>query len=119
MNTKVPVENYVELRVKHHFLDAYPLMKQLYSDLTPSVYPSLLSRLNKDGYQVIALYYDTTIVALAIIVWRGDLYNQSHVFIENIVTDVNHRPSGTGYRLLKYINKWSKSLGAEFITLDS
>ncbi|WP_052737956.1 hypothetical protein [Bacillus sp. SA1-12] len=119
MNIKVPVVNFVELKVKHQFLDAYPLMKQLYPDLTLSEYPTFLNRLIKDGYQVFALYHDTTIVVIAIIEWREDLYIQRHVFVQSIKTNVNHHPSGLGYSLLNYINNWAKDLGADFITLES
>ncbi len=120
MNMKVPVENIVELTVKHQFLQAFQFMKQLRTDLTLDGYLELLNHMrSKDGYQLFALYHDTSIVALAGISWREDLYDKRHVFIQDLVTDVNYHPNGHGYSLLSYMQNWAKEHGAEFITLES
>lgn len=119
MITNVSVENIVELRVKHQYLEAYPLMKHLHSDLNQEEYLELLDQRLRDGYKFIALYHDTNIVAFACIIWRDDAYNQSYVFIKELLTDIHQRPSGLGYRLLRYINKWAMGSGASYISLDS
>lgn len=95
---KIPVENIVELTVEHQFLQAYPIINQLHTDLTLEEYLELLNDMRKDGQQLFALYHDTSIVALAGISWHEDLYNERYVFVQDLVTDVNHRPSGLGYR---------------------
>ncbi|MET3318953.1 UNVERIFIED_ORG: GNAT superfamily N-acetyltransferase [Peribacillus simplex] len=116
---KIPVENIVELTVEHQFLQAYPIINQLHADLTLEEYLELLNDMRKEGQQLFALYHDTSIVALAGISWHEDLYNERYVFVQDLVTDVNHRPSGLGYRLLSYIHNWAKEQGAEYISLES
>ncbi|WP_458355029.1 GNAT family N-acetyltransferase [Peribacillus frigoritolerans] len=116
---KIPVENIVELTVEHQFLQAYPLLSQLRKDLTLKEYLDLLNNMRKEGKQLFALYHDTSIVALAGISWCEDSYNERYVYVQDLVTDVNHRPSGLGYNLLSYIHNWAKEQGAEYITLEA
>lgn len=116
---KIPVENIVELTVEHQFLQAYPILSQLRTDLTLEEYLELLNDMRNEGKQLFALYHDTSIVALAGISWREDSYNERYVFVQDLVTDENHRPSGLGYSLLSYIHNWAKEHGVEYITLES
>ena len=116
---KIPVENIVELTVEHQFLQAYPILSQLRPDLTLMEYLELVNDMRKEGKQLFALYHDTSIVALAGVSWREDPYNERYIYVHDLVTDVNHRPSGLGYSLLSYIHNWAKEYGAEYITLES
>ncbi|MBO0998660.1 GNAT family N-acetyltransferase [Bacillus sp. SD075] len=116
---KIPVENIVELTVEHQFTQAYHILSQIRPDLTVKEYLELLNDKSREGKRLFALYHDTSIVALAGISWREDSYNERYVYVQYLVTDVNHRPSGLGYTLLSHINNWAKEHGAEYITLES
>jgi GNAT superfamily N-acetyltransferase len=109
---KVPVENIVELKVEHQFLQAYPLMKQLYANLHLDTFLKFSKNMPYDGYHLFGLYYDTNIVALAGISWRENLHNKRYVFVQDFVTDANHQPHELGYNLLSYIHEWAKEEGA-------
>lgn len=112
-------ETIQELTNKEQWLEAFPIMNQLRTDLTQKTYLELLEEMREDGYTLYALYKDNRIVSLAGLSWRVNFYNKRHVFIYDLVTDNVHRSSGFGEKLLSYIHKWAKENGAEYVALES
>lgn len=114
-----PVEAIQELTDKEQWLEAFPIMNQLRTDLTQTTYLELLEEMRKDGYSLYALYKDNRIVSLAGLSWRVNFYNKRHVFIYDLVTDPAYRSHGYGERLISYIHNWAKENGAEYVALES
>ena len=113
------LENVSELKNSEQWLKAYPIMKQLRTDLTEETYLNLLQDMSKDGYKLYALYIGCEIVSLIGLSWRINFYNKRHIFIYDLVTDFSHRSFGYGERLLKYIHNWANENGAEYVALES
>ena len=101
------------------WLDAFPIMKQLRTDLTEETYIELLQDMIKDGYKLFAMYVEDEIVSLVGLSWRINFYNKRHIFIYDLVTDVSQRSFGYGEKLLKYIHDWAIENGAEYVALES
>ncbi|KAB2331598.1 GNAT family N-acetyltransferase [Cytobacillus depressus] len=116
---RVSTEKIIELTTTVQWKDAFPIMKQLRSDLVEGTYLDLLNEMKEDGYRLFALFADNNIVALAGLSLRVNFYSKRHVFIYDLVTDASHRSRGYGERLLKYIHNWAIENGAEYVALES
>lgn len=112
-------ENIQELSYKEQWIEAFPVMKQLRTELTEDTYLELLQEMKKDGYTLYALYENNKIVSLAGFSWRTNFYNKRHIFIYDLVTDYEHRSFGYGEKLLNYIHNWAKENGADYVALES
>lgn len=113
------METIVELTNMEQWLDAYPVMKQLRTDLTEDSYLELLAVMRKEGYQLFALYDEEKVVSLVGLSWRTNFYNKKHIYIYDLVTDAAGRSRGYGERLLNFIHSWGKENGAEYVALES
>lgn len=113
------MEYFIELTKKDQWLEAFPVMKQLRTDLTEELYINLLSEMTKDGYRILALCVEGKMVSLAGLSLRINFYNKKHIFIYDLVTDENSRSCGYGEKMLKYVHEWAKEKGAEFVSLES
>lgn len=107
------------LSTRSQWLDAFPIMHQLRTDLTPETYIALLQDMQTEGYQLYALYHEEEMVALAGCGWRTNFYNKRHVFIYDLVTDENYRSMGYGEELFDYIHHLAKEEGAQYVALES
>ncbi|MCT4776799.1 GNAT family N-acetyltransferase [Exiguobacterium aquaticum] len=94
-------------------------MNQLRTDLTLEAYLELVSAMRPQGYELYALYADDTIVSLAGIEVRVNLYLEKHVFIYDLVTCMNHRSKGYGEMLLHFVHEYARDLGAKYVALES
>lgn len=119
VNMSSTAETIQELTNKEEWIDAFPVMKQLRTELTQETYLELLEEMRQDGYTLFALYKDNQIISLAGLSWRVNFYNKRHVFIYDLVTDPAYRSSGFGEKLLSYIHHWAKENGAEYVALES
>jgi GNAT superfamily N-acetyltransferase len=112
-------ENVCELTTEEQWIQAYPIMNQLRTDLNLNTYLELLRDMNKEGYRLIALIDKNHIVALAGIHMSINFYNQRYVFINDLVTDSSNRSKGYGEKLLNYIHDWARNKGAQYVSLES
>lgn len=99
--------------------DSFLVMNQLRSDLTLDAYRELVAAMRIQGYELYALYAGDTIVSLAGIEFRVNLYLEKHVFIYDLVTCVNHRSNGYGEMLLHFVHDYARDRGAKFVALES
>ncbi|WP_312845890.1 MULTISPECIES: GNAT family N-acetyltransferase [Exiguobacterium] len=99
--------------------DSFLVMNQLRTDLTLEAYLELVSAMRPQGYELYALYADDTIVSLAGIEVRVNLYLEKHVFIYDLVTCMNHRSKGYGEMLLHFVHEYARDLGAKYVALES
>jgi GNAT superfamily N-acetyltransferase len=112
-------ETISELTNTKQWLEAFPIMKQLRTDLTEETYIELLQDMSKDGYKLYAMSVEDEIVSLVGLSWRINFYNKRHIFIYDLVTDVSQRSFGYGEKMLKYIHDWANENGAEYVALES
>jgi len=108
-----------QLTSQQEWMEAYPVMAQLRSDLTVEKYLLLLKEMTRDGYILFALYENMQIVAVAGLSWRVNFYSERHIFVYDLVTDVKYRSRGYGEKLLQYLHQWGKENGAHYIALES
>nr|WP_051638954.1 GNAT family N-acetyltransferase [Exiguobacterium aurantiacum] len=94
-------------------------MNQLRTDLTLAAYRELVAAMRPQGYELYALYADDTIVSLAGIEVRVNLYLEKHVYIYDLVTCADHRSNGYGEMLLHFVHEYARDRGATYVALES
>ena len=108
-----------ELLNKEDLLKAFPVMKQLRTHLVEQTYLNLIEDMKKEGYKMFALYVGEEIVAVAGVIRLTNLYYGKHVWVNDLVTDVNQRSKKYGQILLSFINEWAKENGCDVVALSS
>ncbi len=98
---------------------AFPVISQLRTELTLDKYLKTLETMNKEGYRIICLFENDTVVAYAGIAQRTNLYYQKHVWVYDLVTDTQQRSKGYGELLLDQLGKWAKEHDCYCIALAS
>ncbi len=119
MMVNVMAQKIQVLTTYEEWIQAFPIMNQLRTELTLESYLLLLEDMRKDGYTLYALYDNKQIVALAGISWRVNFYSERHIFVYDLVTDAAYRSCGYGEKLLRAIHQWGKENGAHYIALES
>ncbi|MDN7243552.1 GNAT family N-acetyltransferase [Planococcus sp. N028] len=113
------MEEIKKLTTQAHWLAAFSVLKELRADLTEELYLSLLQDMQKDGYEMYALYSSEKIAAVIGFSWRTNFYNKRHVYVYDLVTAEDERSKGFGEKLLSYIEKLAIEGGASYIALES
>lgn len=108
-----------ELVNNEELLKAFPVMKQLRTHLIEETYLNLILDMKKEGYKIFALYVDEEIVAVAGVIKLTNIYYGKHVWVNDLVTDINKRSNKYGQILLSFINKWAKENGCNVVALSS
>lgn len=108
-----------ELLNKEELIKAFPVMKQLRIHLVEETYLNLIEDMKKEGYKMFALYVDEEIVALAGVIILTNLYYGKHVWVNDLVTDINKRSKKYGQVILSFINEWAKENGCDVVALSS
>lgn len=114
-----PNECITELTTIEQWVQAFPVMTQLRTDITEHTYLDLLKEMRKEGYRLFAFSINEQIVSLAGFCIRTNFYNKRHVYIYDLITDSSHRSRGYGENLFGYIHQWSLENGAEIVALES
>ena len=111
--------NIRELLNKDELLKAFPVIKQLRTNLSKETYLRLIEDMKKEGYKLFAFYKYDEIVSVIGVIKLTNLYYGKHIWVNDLVTDVKHRSKGYGEILIAFINKWAKENGCEIVALSS
>jgi GNAT superfamily N-acetyltransferase len=109
----------IELTSRAHFLEAFPLMKQLRPHLDERGYLDLLAAMVPRGYRMFAVRDDAVLTAVAGIELAVNLYHGRHVWVYDLVTDERVRSHGVGKFLLQYVERFGREHGCERVSLSS
>lgn len=115
-------ENFItikELKNEHEWKAAFPVVKQLRTDLNEIEYIKLLNIMNNEGYRMFALFENEEISSVIGITQQTNLYDGKHIFVYDLITDKDKRSKGYGEKLLSYIEDIGRSNNYETITLTS
>lgn len=98
---------------------AYPVMNQLRTHLTEAQYLELYATMHKQGYHLIGLEVDDTLVAVAGVNILTNFYNLKFLFVYDLVTVESERSKGYGEQLMNFIHEYAKNQGCSHVTLES
>lgn len=101
------------------WLDAFPLLNELRTNLNQSTYLDLLRSMSEQGYKMFALFDNDQIVALAGVIILTNFYFGKHAFVYDLVTKTSERSKGYGEKLLTHIHQYAKLNGCGMVALES
>jgi len=108
-----------ELKREEAWVDAFPVMAQLRTHLDEESYLESLREMTDDGYRLFAASVDGKIVALAGVRIQLNMYDGRHVWVDELVTDADHRSEGHGLELLSFVEEWAAENDCELVALSS
>lgn len=109
-----------ELTSRKEIIEAFPIMKQLRTQLDESTYLELVLEAQEiDRYRMLALFDTAKIVAVIGFKPMTTLYYGRFVWVCDLVTDTNIRSKGYGEKLLTYVHEWAKENNYESVALSS
>jgi GNAT superfamily N-acetyltransferase len=108
------------LKNSQEWKEAFPIMKQLRAHLNEASFLQLVQEaVEKEGYQLAALYEDENIVAVTGFMPMITLYNGRSIWVCDLVTDEESRAKGYGKKLLNFVHHWAKENGFGIVSLSS
>lgn len=108
-----------ELETRSEWREAYPIVKQLHTDLDEATYLDRLPEMTTDGYRLFAGVVGGEIVALAGVGIEINMYYGRHLWVYELITDVEHRSRGYGLELLSFVEEWAERKGCGLVALSS
>jgi ribosomal protein S18 acetylase RimI-like enzyme len=108
-----------ELRTDAEIEMAFPVMAMLRDRIQAGTFLAEVRRQQLQGYELIGAYEGERIVALAGVRRTHTLSRGEHLFVDDLVTDADHRGQGHGRALLRWLAERSAAEGLPRIHLDS
>ncbi len=108
-----------ELVEEQEWLEGFPIMNELRTQLSERTYLDFLRTMREEGYKMFALYQNDQLVALAGISILTNFYFGKHVFVYDLVTKSSERSHGYGKELLAHIHHYAKEKGCGIVALGS
>jgi GNAT superfamily N-acetyltransferase len=108
-----------ELETRSEWREAYPIVKQLHTDLDEATYLDRLPGMTTDGYRLFAGVVDGEIVALAGVGIETNMYYGRHLWVYELITNAEHRSRGYGLEILSFVEEWAERRGCELVALSS
>jgi GNAT superfamily N-acetyltransferase len=96
----------------------YPVLRQLRPKLDASTCVADVRRMQQQGY-VLASLRDGEVRAVAGYRYYELFATGLTLYVDDLVTDAEHRSSGYGERILDWLKSEATSHGCSFLTLDS
>ena len=108
-----------ELKTKEELLTAYPLLTNLYPNLTHLEYDKQLEVMLPHNYSMLAVYEENEIIGLSGI-WVGHkLWCGKYMELDNVVVAESFRSQGVGAMLFDYAKKLASQKECSSIGLDA
>ncbi|MFD0828921.1 GNAT family N-acetyltransferase [Neobacillus sp. M.A.Huq-85] len=108
------------LKKPQEWKEAFPIMKQLRTHLNEASFLQLVQEaVEKEGYQLAALYEDESVVAVTGFMPMITLYNGRSIWVCDLVADEEKRSKGYGKKLLNFVHQWAKENGFGIVSLSS
>lgn len=80
---------------------------------------SQIRKQRQDGYQLAYVADGKRVLCAAGFVVGEKLAWGKHIYIDDLVTDANHRSTGAGHLLIDWLKDYAKEIGCQQIHLDS
>ena len=97
----------------------FPAMAQLRPELPHETFVERVRRQMLDGYQMAYIAVDGTVIVVAGFRLGESLPWGRHVYVDDLVTDANHRSAGHGQRMFDWLVDYARRNGCESLHLES
>jgi GNAT superfamily N-acetyltransferase len=99
--------------------DCFPVMVQLRPRLVEAEWVPQVRRMEKDGFELVALREDGVVRAVAGFRVYENLYAGRLLYVDDLVTDQNARSRGHGQELLLWLKERARANQCASLELDS
>ncbi len=98
---------------------AYEVLVQLRNTLSYKEFEDLIYDMRHMEYKMIGIFEKATLITYAGVAVQTNLYHKRHLYVFDLVTDVNFRGQGYGVMMLEYLKDYAKMGMCENIVLSS
>jgi GNAT superfamily N-acetyltransferase len=97
----------------------FEVMKQLRPHITRDTYLGTVQRMMKSGYRLVAVIASGRVEAVAGYRYSENLAWDTHLYVDDLVTDERARSKGHGKLLLDWLKREATARGCRDLHLDS
>jgi len=108
-----------ELETQFEWADAFFLIEQLRPELNAEEYFEYVEQMTANGYRLFGAFVDDDLAAVAGVNIGVNMYYGRHLWIDELVTDSQHRSEGYGTQLMEYLEEWAAEHGCDTVALSS
>ncbi len=98
---------------------AYEVVKQLRVDLSYKEFEDLIYDMRYMNYKMFGIFERDILITYAGVAVQTNLYHKRHLYIFDLVTDIDYRAKGYGKMMLEYLDDYAKTAMCENIVLSS
>jgi GNAT superfamily N-acetyltransferase len=96
------------------------VMRELRPNISEAEYLATIRRMMQtNGYQLVALYAETTVLAVAGYRFMEMLYCGKILYVDDLNTDERYRSQGCGKTLMEWLKAEAQAMGCGQLHLDS
>jgi GNAT superfamily N-acetyltransferase len=107
----------VELRSEAEFEEAFPVVRELHSELDERKYAELLAEMVPNGYRMFAVRDDGEVTAVAGMQVLTNLYYERHLYVYDFVATAGVRSKGHGAALMEHLERFARREGCKYVAL--
>ncbi len=108
-----------EARTDEDYYRAYPLIRQLLTNLDMQLYTSRMFVARATGYRMFIAESGTDMVGVVGIVPNYNLHDGFSMYLEQIIVDEKHRGKGYGKELVAFAEARAREEGCKILELDA
>jgi len=97
----------------------FPVMAQLRPHLAEDGFVARVRRMQAEGFHLAAVTEDGTVRAVAGYRYHEKLFSGRTLYVDDLVSDTNHRSRGHGARLLDWLAGQAREHQCDVLELDS
>ena len=108
-----------ELNSKEEMLKTFPLLLEVYPELTIQQYGKELDEMLPHNYGQVAIYKNETCIGLTGFWFGTKIWSGKYLELDNVVISKKHRSEGAGKILFEYMEEKAVRLECNILALDS
>lgn len=99
--------------------EAYPVLHELRTELSPEGFRSRYAAGHPDGYRFVAAYEDGVCRAVAGYRILVNVHRGRVLYVDDLVTSASQRSRGLGRAMMEHLRGVARDAGCDYVSLDS
>ena len=110
---------YKFITTRNELSQAYFILKELRDNQSFSDFIKLYKVMEKEGYQIIAIFDEYEFCTLATINFKENQHYGTFLYIYDLITKPDKRSCGFGSLMISYLNDYAKHNDCNYLVLNS
>lgn len=108
-----------EFTTKEEMLTSFPLIKEMYPNITQEAYSDELDLMIPNNYKQVIVFQENEMLGISGY-WVGNkLWCGKYLELDNVFTSSKHRSKGVGDLIFQHLENKAKELNCTMLALDS